>query len=238
MSTIEEFTEAFHFVDRYEDYRLMRAWGMVIIAIGIGRFLLSWNISIFYFFLLDSLKFDQTTGSIVIGFLRSFIRFLLIIIFFVIVIRVFLSIKKTRIENGNIISKNVLLFGLTLAILYCLTFVIEIPGLVYFEEAVGVLIAYFLLRKCTKYSDFKEMLYLGFTLLGIAIGEFIWRLFFILFLFNFDIDSPSRPDPFTVPLFIISYLAIGFIFMIPYIISGLYSIKKATQIIERNTTKQ
>ncbi|MFW9994308.1 MAG: hypothetical protein ACFFD4_19845 [Candidatus Odinarchaeota archaeon] len=117
----------------------------------------------------------------------------------------------------------------------CLTFIVAIPGSVYFEEVAGVFIAYFLLRKCTKYSDFKEMLYLCISLFCISIVEFAWRIIWVIIFYNVDMDSPPDPiDQMSVPIFIISYLVIGFAFMIPYIISGLYSIKKASKILEES----
>ncbi|MFX1535652.1 MAG: hypothetical protein ACFFDI_15675, partial [Promethearchaeota archaeon] len=87
-------------------------------------------------------------------------------------------------------------------------------------------------------SDFKEQLYLGFTLLGISIFEFIWRIIIaVLIVFSglLDIDNPTPANPWLIPLSVISYLIISVIFMVPYIISGLYSIRKSSQILEKSS---
>lgn len=222
MSIIEEFNRALELVERFETYKLIRAWGLILIITGIARFLLGFIIWNLFYLIYDSLSINTNNVALLIAVFNSILRFVLIFSLAVIMIYTFVSIRKTTIIDGKIISSRVFFSGITLAILYLLTFVIEIPGSVYWEEVVGVFITYFALKSSTK-SDFKELFYLGITLFVISVIEFIGRLFLIFYLYN---------KPSFMPLWITFYLAIGIAFMIPYIISGLRIFKKASFTLE------
>ena len=222
MSIIEEFNRALELVERFETYKLIRAWGLILIITGIARFLFGFIIWNLFSLIYDSLNIDTNNVSLLIAVFNSILRAVLIFSLAVIMFYTFVSIRKTSIIGGKIISSRVLFSGFTLAILYFLTFVIEIPGSVYWEEVAGVFLTYFALKNITK-SDFKELLYLGITLFVISVIEFIGRLFLILYFYN---------KPAFIPLWITFYLTIGIAFMIPYIISGIRIFKKASFTLE------
>ncbi len=224
----ERFTKAFQLVDRYEAYRLIRTWGVIISIIGVGRFLTS---SIFISLAVEIFGHDSD-DIIRIRIFQSIIPMLIILFIAVFVTYAFLSLKKTIIRENEIVSTRFLEMGLALVLLFLLTFMIKIPGSIYFEETVGVFIVYILLKNSILSSDFKEVLYLGFALLIVSILESIWRIIYIFFFLDINIDSPSVTNFQNVPLFILSYISLAFIFMIPYIVSGQYSVKKASKLLE------
>lgn len=234
MSEIEKFTTAFQLVNKYEEYKLIRAWGIIIIVIGVARFLLGWATSSFLLYFSDF----NLHVSIAIRAFQAIFSLFLIACLALFTIYTYLSLKKTVIKDNELVSSRFVYFGLALAVLFLLTFVINIPGDFYWEEVLGVFISYILLRKGISSSDFKEQLYLGFTLLGISIFEFLWRIIMaVLIVFSglLDIDNPAPANPWLIPLSVISYLIISVIFMVPYVISGLYSIRKSSQILEKSS---
>ncbi|MFW9993329.1 MAG: hypothetical protein ACFFD4_14895, partial [Candidatus Odinarchaeota archaeon] len=116
MSTVEEFTEAFQLVDRYEEYRLIRIWGMIVITIGIARFFMAWIISNTFLILLKYLDFDLTMIAIINSLFKNTVSFLLIIALAILIFYAYFSLKKTGIRNSEIISEKVLYFGLALVV--------------------------------------------------------------------------------------------------------------------------
>jgi len=222
LSIIEEFSRAIELVERYEKYKLIRAWGLILIITGIARFLLGFIIWNLIFLTYKSLNTDINNIALMISVLNSILHFILVFSLAVIVIYTYVSIRQTSIKEGKIISSRVFNSGIMLLILYLSTFVIEIPGSVYWEEVVGVFITYFVLKRTIK-SDFKELFYLGVTLLVISVIEFIGRVFLVLVFLH---------KPLFTPLWIIFYLIIGLAFLIPYIVSGLRIFKKASLILE------
>ncbi|MFX1535651.1 MAG: hypothetical protein ACFFDI_15670, partial [Promethearchaeota archaeon] len=130
MSEIEKFTTAFQLVNKYEEYKLIRAWGVIIIVIGVARFLLGWTTSSFLLYFSD---FDLRV-SIAIQAFQTIISLVLIICLALFTIYTYLSLKKTVIKNDELVSSRFVYFGLALAVLFLLTFVINIPGDFYWEE--------------------------------------------------------------------------------------------------------
>ena len=221
MVIIEEFKKAFQLVDRFEEYKLIRAWGMIIVITGIARFFLGFIIFNLFFLIFKSSNSDLNT-ALVISVFNYIVRLILISSLAVIMIYTYLSIRQTTIKDGKIISSKVFNSGIALTILFILTFVIEIPYSVYWEEVVGIFITYFILKRSIR-SDFKELRYLGAALFVISVIEFIGRVYLVV---NF------MYKPLFTPLWIIFYLVIGFAFMLPYIISGFRIFKKASLILE------
>ncbi|UCG90199.1 MAG: hypothetical protein JSU57_00295 [Candidatus Heimdallarchaeota archaeon] len=222
MSIIEEFDKAFQLVDRYEEYKLFRAWGIIFVITGVARFLLGFIIWNLFYLIYTSMNNNFNSGALMIAVFNSVVSFILIFSLAVIMIYTYLSIRKTTIKDGKLISSKILYSGIALAILYFLTFILQIPGSVYWEEVIAIFICYFILKRGLK-SDFKEILYLGVILFVVSIVEFIGRVFLVLYFLY---------QPLFTPLWIIFYLMIGFVFMIPYIITGLRIFRKGSLILE------
>jgi hypothetical protein len=220
LSVIEEFSKAFELVERYEKYKLIKAWGLIIIITGIGRFLLSWIIDQTFLF---SLNLDYEIALRIAIIFRTVVHFILIFTLGLVLILTFLPLKKTVLRReGEIVSTRDVHFGLALMILYYLTFIARVIGSVYWEEVVAIFLCYFILKRGIK-SEFKEMLYLGVVLLIISMIEFIGRVFLVVNFFG---------QPLFNPIWTLFYLSIGIIFMIPYIISGLRVIETASHILD------
>ncbi|MFX0141553.1 MAG: hypothetical protein ACFFDN_48395 [Candidatus Hodarchaeota archaeon] len=222
MSIIDEFNRALELVERYEKYKLIRAWGLVLIIVGIARFLLGFIIWNLIFLIYKSLNTNINNIAFTISMLNSILQVILISSLAIIMIYTYVSIRNTSIKEGKIIFSRVFNSGVILAVLYFTTFVIRIPGSVYWEEVVGVFFIYFVLKRTIK-SDIKELFHLGAILLVISIIEFIGRIFLVVFFLH---------KPMFIPLWVIFYLVIGLAFMIPYIVIGYRIFKKASYFLQ------
>jgi hypothetical protein len=200
----------------------MRAWGLVLIIVGIARFLFGFIIWNLIFLIYKNLNTEINNIALIISVLNSILRFILIFSLAVVVTYTYVSIRKTSIKEGKIISSRVVNSGVTLFILYLTTFVIELPGSVYWEEVIGIFFTYFILKRTLK-SDFKDLLYLGVILLVVSVVEFIGRIFLILYFLY---------EPMFSPLWITFYLIIGLAFMIPYVVIGFRVFRRATSILQ------
>ena len=185
LSIIEEFSRAFELVDRYEEYKLMRAWGIIFVITGIARFLLGFIFFNIFFLIFRSLNIE----ALLIAVFNSIVSYIVIISLAGIMIYTHLSIRQTTLKNGRVTYSRVFYSGIALTILYILTFIIEIPGSVYWEEIVGIFILYFILKRSNK-SDFKELRYLGSILFVISLVEFFGRVLLILYFFSHPLFIP------------------------------------------------
>lgn len=208
MSIINEFTKALELVRRYENYKLMRAWGAILIITGIGRFLLSWILDQT---LLFSLNWDFEAVAATIRVLRILVEGTLVGSIALITLYSFLSLKKTTLkEGGKLISSRDLFFGAALVLLFFLTFIIRIIGSVYFEEVLAVILCYYLLQKVMN-QKIKEMYYLGIVLLIISLVELLGRIIIVVTLLY---------QPLFIPIWTTFYILIAIAFMIPYLVAG------------------
>ncbi|MFX0088054.1 MAG: hypothetical protein ACFFAU_20540 [Candidatus Hodarchaeota archaeon] len=220
MLSIEDFSKAFELVERYEKYKLIKAWGIIIIITGIGRFFLSWIIDQTFLF---SLNMDYEITFRLALIFRTVVQFLLIFSLALVLILTYLSLKKTVLRRGGeIVSTRDVHFGLALIILFYLTFIARFIGSIYWEEVISIFLCYFILKRGIK-IEFKEMLYLGIILLIISIIEFIGRVFMVINLYG---------QPSFSPIWILFYLSISVLFMLPYIVSGRRIIETASHILE------
>ncbi len=212
----EEFRQAFATAERYERYKLVRTTGLIIIIIGIGRFLLSWIIDQTF---LHSLNLEV---KVVIVF-RLVVQIILFITLVLTLVYTYISTKKTSIgQGGNIISVVDIQFGLAICILIYLTFFLQIIASVYFEEVIGIFLVYFILKRGIK-NGLRECFHLGLTLLVISLVEVVGRIILVFALWN---------HPVFIPIWTVFYLSIAIIFMIPYLVFGRRIIKSATSILE------
>jgi hypothetical protein len=212
----EDFRQAFATAERYERYKLVRTTGFIIIVTGIGRFLLSWIIDQTFLF---SLNLDT---NVVIVF-RLAVQIILFLTLVLTLVYTYITTKKTSIgQGGNIISVVDIQFGLATCILIYLTFFLQIPGSVYFEEVIGIFLGYFILKRGIK-NDFIELFHLGWVLLVISIIEFVGRIILIFELWGQQVF---------VPIWMVFYLGIAVIFVIPYLIFGRRIIQSASLILE------
>ena len=103
MSIIEEFSRALELVERYEKYKLIRAWGLILIITGIARFLLGFIIWNLFYLIYKSLNTDINNIAFLISVLNSILQFILIFSLAVIVIYTYVSIRQTSIKEGKIL---------------------------------------------------------------------------------------------------------------------------------------
>jgi hypothetical protein len=196
----------------------MKAWGCILVITGIARFLLGFIIFNILFLIFKSVNI----GALLIATFSSIISYILIFTLAGIMIYTYLSIRQTTIKDGKLIYSRILSSGIALTILYFLTFIVEIPGSVYWEEIVGIFITYFILKRSYT-SDFNDLRNAGVILFVISIIEFLGRVILILYFFY---------DPLFTPMWISFYLIIGLLFMIPYVYSGFRLFTKSSQILE------
>ena len=220
MEKDEGFRQAFATVERYEKYKLVRTTGILILVIGIGRFLLSWILDQTF---LISLNFNYETGANIVFFFRLVVQIILIITLILILIFSYISIKKTSInQGGEIIGIRDIKFLVMICILIYLTFFLRIIASIYFEEVLGIFICYFIFKRGIK-IDLKELLHLGIVLLAISVIEVLGRVLIIVFLFNHQLF---------IPIWTTFYIGVAITFMIPYLIMGRRIFKNASLILE------
>ncbi len=219
-------------VGRYEQYKLIRAWGIVSIIVGLTRFFLAFIIEILlvWFVIRDIFNFSRS-GAILLGFLKSFIQILTLILLAIIFFYSYISVKKTIFTENQIISQRMINLGLALIILYLFVFVFKIPGSTYRIDFIGVIICYFLLNRRPE-NDFKELLYQGITLFLILVFNFVWQFIYILTFFDFNIDMPRSSNDLAIPVFMLSYFVINFVIAAIYVGTGYMLIKKASRVLE------
>ncbi len=219
MSIAEEITSALLLVRRYEKYKLMRAWGLVLIITGIGRFLLSWIIDQT---LLFALNWDFETTAVFLRFFRMGIEVTLVGSIAIIILYSFLSFKRITLkEGGEIISSRDFYFGTALCFLFFLTFIARILASVYFEEVLAIFVCHFLLRRAMD-DDFKEMYHLTVVLFLISMVELLGRIIIVVTLLY---------QPLFTPVWTTFYILLAIAFMIPYIYFGKKIWQKGTEIL-------
>jgi hypothetical protein len=212
----EGFRQAFATVERYEKYKLVRTTGILILVIGIGRFLLSWILDQTF---LISLNFNYETGANIVFFFRLVVQIILIITLILILIFSYISIKKTSInQGGEIIGIRDIQFLVMICILIYLTFFLRIIASIYFEEVLGIFICYFIFKRGIK-IDLKELLHLGIVLFAISVIEVLGRVLIIVFLFNHQLF---------IPIWTTFYIGVAIMFMVPYLITGRRIFKNAS----------
>ena len=220
MKNDEGFRQAFATVERYEKYKLVRTTGILILVIGIGRFLLSWILDQTF---LISLNLNYETGANIVFFFRLLVQIIIIITLILILIFSYISTKKTSInQGGEIIGIRDIQFLVMICILIYLTFFLRIIASIYFEEVLGIFICYFIFKRGIM-IDLKELLHLGIVLLAISIIELIGRILIVIFLFNHQLF---------IPIWTTFYIGIAITFMIPYLIMGRRIFKNASLILE------
>lgn len=216
MEKDEGFRQAFATVERYEKYKLVRTTGILILVIGIGRFLLSWILDQTF---LISLNFNYETGANIVFFFRLVVQIILIITLILILIFSYISTKKTSInQGGEIIGIRDIQFLVMICILIYLTFFLRIIASIYFEEVLGIFICYFIFKRGIK-IDLKELLHLGIVLFAISVIEVLGRVLIIVFLFNHQLF---------IPIWTTFYIGVAIMFMVPYLITGRRIFKNAS----------
>lgn len=219
MAYNEEFRQAFTIVERYERYKLIRTMGILVVVIGIGRFILSWILDQTLLFSLN-LAYESGTQ---IALFQLIIRIIVLLTLIITLVYSYISTKKTSIgQGGEIVTLRDIQFLIVICILIYLTFFLQIVASVYFEEVFGILICYFILKKGIK-IDLRELLHLGIVLSVISLIEVLGRVFIILNLWNHQLF---------MPIWTIFYIGVAITFMIPYLIFGLRIFKNASLILE------
>ena len=131
--------------------------------------------------------------------------------------------KKTSInQGGQIISSMDIHYGLAICILIYLTFFLQIIASVYFEEAIGIFLYYFILKKGTDYK-FRDLRQLGIFLIVISLLEVIGRIFIVI---------TQWGQPSFIPIWTTFYIGIAITFMVPYLIFGYRTFKNSSFLLE------
>ena len=263
MTIEEKFTEAFRFLRRYETILLLRAWGWIMIAIGLVHFLTSWIVKIYLFYFLSQIV-DDDSG--IAWHLTHNIQLVIIValLFLIagIMIITYRSIIKTKIENMEVVAVRIRQFGLALIFLFILTFfnffiwaladfvqfyMSDLPlhpflllflayanVPLYIVEMIAIFFTYLVLRRVITDYDFKEVLLLGYFLLVLSVIEICWRWILL------GILLPSLPIDvgFHIlgPLYG-SYFMLGLAPMIAYLLSGVTSLIRADQLLKGNMSE-
>ncbi len=225
MTQTEDFTIAFQNVNKFENYRFLKSWGIMIIIFGISAVISDTRWFLLYFFN-QFFQIELGQAALITRFLLFSIDILIFLILLIIMIYSFKSVKKTSITDSRVISYTDIRFGLALLSLYLisprLSLFFTIPISIHIPEVLGTLLAYLLMRNSMKLHNFKELLYLTLIFSLLTLIEFFCNLISIIFFFYSE-------------YFIIIYMAyslgINICFMICYIIIGRYSLKKASNIL-------
>jgi hypothetical protein len=246
-----DYVKSFQLVERYGSYRQQKAWGIMVIVTGIviTFFRLQFHIMVWM---------AQTFKSEVEYHFYRLLNPIALILFFgswvlplLLTVTAYFSVKRIKIEGTKISSKRYLFFTLMLFCFYFLnTFLstelepliypILFPSLIEFEEGVvaihygdshlpleavmlftrGLLfvILYFILKGIIRVRSIKELLPPG----GLLFLQFLIVTIAYHWIHPNDLDEVFLTWVTTV-LYAICYLG-----------SGLYSLKKASQILEGN----
>ena len=220
MSISEDLTKAITTVQHYEEYKFRKTWGILLIIIGIARFLLSFvfNYSIIFF---SGLDYEH---AIIFSRIFNIATELLLIIFLLaILLYYFVTTKKLTIrEYSDFVSKRDYLFGISLGILFFLTFVYKFMHTeTYFEEVIAIFLVYFILKIET---EIRELLHLGIILLIISIIDIICRYILIMGFYGTGLF---------VDIYMGYFFVIIIIFLIPYIFFGKRIIRNSSLLMEK-----
>ena len=213
LTTQEDLTKAINLVRDYEEYRFRKTWGILLIVIGIARFLLSFVIN---YTIIFSLGFEYEQAVMLARNFQMILQVILVFGIFLLTMYYSITSKKLSIREGRINTTRDLYFVISLMLLFYLTFIANIAGSVYFEEVAGIFLVYYILRIDI---ELRELFPLGIGLLGISLIEFTGRVLITVGFYGTE---------FYVGLYQIFYLSIGFVFMIPYIAFGLQIYRKAS----------
>lgn len=227
MNEIDDLTEAFQNIHKFENYRFLRSWGIMVIIFGISSVISDtrWFLGVF---IKNIFQIEHLQAAIFTSFLLMSIDFLILLILLVVIIYTFISVKKTSITENKVITFKNFRFGLALLALYLISPRISlflpfpIPFSIHIPEVIGTFLAYVLMRNSLKSHQFKELLYLALIFIFLTFIEILCNMGSILLLFY--------TDYFMLVYFIYS-IGINICFMICYIIVGRYSLKKATEIL-------
>jgi hypothetical protein len=184
MNELKLFTEAFQNLDNYEEYRFKKAWGMMVILLGIMNFLPS---LLEMFFSLSI--FDFVNSQLFYAFLSSGILLY--------GIKVYLTVTRTKRQDGKLIPQSDVRFGLAFLTLWLSSVIMSINFEILesfliaqelFLGGMGFIIAYFFLRNDLKSTRFNELLISGVFLLALS--------FLLALVFEIIFPDPISEDPF------------------------------------------
>lgn len=241
MADIEKVAQAFRILEQFEAYRIRRAWGIMVIVIGVSNFVAAILLHIlFYKPLEDPFAFMRTIS---IFRLYNYILFLCafgpIVLSFLLAFFTYFSVRKTRIDENKLSFHRYAFLGFALFFMsFFPSFLImmpfsQLPVNYLWSGVFGSLLSYFFLRKLLELANFREVLYLGLVLALIAIIFSILYFIEALVIMNWVIFSIYFQGLY-VP-FNFGFISCLFAFLVCYVITGYYSIKKSTLILERGS---
>lgn len=245
MAASIDYSQAFQLANKFEEYRLIKSWGIMIIVTGISIAVYRlWWFSFDLLWVFFRLDLQQAYPLVMIPLNLFGIGFAILPL--ILAITSYLAIKRTTVEDHEISSKRYLLYGITLVSFYFnnvlmlaifapyVSILLSSQGIVSSRAQMDVsnlifggvscLISYLLLTRVVKRIKFKELLVPGvililFSLISIILGITIPPL------------SPTS-YPRTKALEI-SMLWMNTIIMVAsFVGSGLFSIRKAYRILE------
>lgn len=278
MTEEEKLAQALSHVRRYELYRLLRAWGALVIAVGSGFFFTSWSVFLRLYALLRDLLFGNLTDEQEM-LLFTFVLNVQVIILGIVVtivasimIATYLSVTKLSVKNQELATRRMRRLGVSLLVLFGFTFanytlegfglwlaswnlwfvqfcsilfmtplamgflmsiaVLRIFVPWYVPPALGVLLAYRLLRAEIGDYDFGEVRDLVFLLLILSVIEFSWRIIFLQIINPLYAVLPPSTYAFFLTWFYDSYLLLDFLLAVSYGVSGLQSWRRARQVLK------
>ena len=225
MNQIDDLTEAFQNVNKFENYRFLKSWGIMIIVFGISGFISSTRYFLHYI-INEVFQVELFQASLFTRFFLSILDFVTLLVLLVILIYTFISVKKTSIVNNNVITLKNFRFGLALLVLYLissrLTIFFPIPFSIHIPEVIGACLAFLIMRDSLKSHHFKELFYLTLMFTFLTLIDILGLMGLIFFFFYSEYFGV---------LFFTHSLVINIYFMTCYIIIGRYSLKKASTIL-------
>ncbi|MFX0208677.1 MAG: hypothetical protein ACFFDT_22035 [Candidatus Hodarchaeota archaeon] len=246
-----DYVKSFQLVERYGSYRQQKAWGMMVIVTGIVVTFLRLQFHIMVWLV------ETYQSDVDYHFYRLLVPIVFILFFgswilpLLLTVTAYFSVKRMKIEGTKISSKRYLFFALILFCFYIfntflseelepLIYPILFPSLIKFEEgAVAIyyddshlpleavklftrgllfVILYFILKGIIRVRSIKELLPPG----GLLFLQFLIVTIAYHWIHPTDLDETFLMWVTTI-LYAICYLG-----------SGLYSLKKASQILEGN----
>lgn len=244
MSDIEKVAHAFRILDQFEAYRIRKAWGIMVIVIGVSNFVAAILLHILFYrrFVLigDPFVFIRT-----ISIFRFYNPILLlcafgpIVLSFLLAFFTYFSVRKTRIDENKLSFHRYAFLGFALFFMsFFPSNLLMIPFSQYpvnylWSGVLGSLLSYFFLRKLLELANFREVLYLGLVLALLAIIFSILYLIEALVIMNWVIFSIYFKGSY-VP-FNFGFISCLFAFLVCYVITGFYSIKKSTLTLEKGS---
>ncbi len=260
MTENEHLNQAFKILNQYEEYRFVKAWGIMMIVIGASTIIIGFLYQFLpvirpgdpFTFMREITRATQLKlpwgvlgGEPVVKIIINLIMYSPIVLSFLIALYLHFTVKKTSLtDTKEIKSQKYAYFGLTLFLMSFLPFIAFTIFKVYYPifsliAIISSYISYLLLKRIQQSTDFREMLcfccvLIIFTLPGVATSLIEIWMNNKWILWDLVSSFGTTPEILT-KIYDFSQLIYFTVFSIGCIVTGYYSIQNGFKILKDGT---